>query len=406
MRRAGLLALLGLVAAAGCVPVSSHHGQVLDDGGAAVAGASIRVSPTGAPAALATLYDAAGVRMPNPFSADADGRYFFRTFSGSYNIDVSAPGFSRTLVNVAIVDPRQAHAVTGSNDQPPLTLVETSTVATGGNAALVLERRRADGTRLYAPWSLHVNKGQASRPAELRWLYNTDWNEAAQSATGRVMADAAYSLTLAPRGFSLAGAQQQPFSFTFERATAGAAGTAPSWVQVFRQDQANLPNLGVYSITRVGTGPFVVGDGLPSSSLIARRVGWDTYHTTAPAGVLTPVSSVGPVLSPGEVVVPESSPDGYPMPVRSDQYAQVEASVYLRGGNGTLPSMLHVGKALVRVASGLSAAPGDTIVSSGVEPGRATVDNTVTDPRSIIGFALESSGATLPGYVAIVRSSR
>jgi hypothetical protein len=405
MPRAALLLLLTL-AVAGCVPVSSYQGQVVGDDGAAVAGASIRVSPLSAPAALATLYDADGVRMPNPFLAGADGRYFFRTFSGSYNVGITAPGFSRTLVNVAVVDPRQAHAVTGSNAEPPLTLVESSAVTAAGNAALVLERRRPDGTRVYAPWSLHVNKGQASRPAELRWLYNTDWNEAVQAATGRIMADAAYSLTLAPRGLQRAGGQHQPFSFTFEHAPAGAAGTTPAWVRVFRQDEANLPNLGFYAITRVGAGPFVVGDGLPNSSLVARRVGWDTYRTTAPAGVLSPVSNVAPVPSPGEVVVPESTPDGYAMPVRSDQHAQRDASVYLRGGNGTLPSMLDVGKALVRVASGVSAVPGDTIVSSGVEPGRATVDNAVADPRSIVGFALESSGATLPGYVAIVRSSR
>jgi len=68
--------------------------------------------------------------------------------------------------------------------------------------------------------------------------------------------------------------------------------------------------------------------------------------------------------------------------------------------------VLSVGKALVRVQSGVTISPGDIVVSSGSSPGTAKGDNSTTDPRSIIGFALEHAGATLPGYVAIVRTNR
>lgn len=88
------------------------------------------------------------------------------------------------------------------------------------------------------------------------------------------------------------------------------------------------------------------------------------------------------------------------------QSAQRDATVYMKIGNGTLPSVLSVGKALVRVQSGVTISPGDIVVSSGSSPGTAKGDNSTTDPRSIIGFALEHAGATLPGYVAIVRTNR
>ena len=49
---------------------------------------------------------------------------------------------------------------------------------------------------------------------------------------------------------------------------------------------------------------------------------------------------------------------------------------------------------------------GGIVTFDGSEPARASVDNTTTDPRRIVGFALEPVGATLPGYLAIVRTSR
>jgi hypothetical protein len=406
MRWARLLLVVLCLTLAGCLPLSPYQGQVVDDSGAAVAGATIRVTATNAPATTALIFHANGMLKANPFTADAEGRFVFHAQSGSYNIQITGPGFSRTLVDVAVADRRAAHTVTGSNAQPPLRLVESSAVTAAGNAALVLERRRADGSLVYGPWSLHANKGAASRPAELRWLYNTDWNEAAQAATGRTTADVAYAMTLAPRGATVAPHQEQPFAFQFDYAPSAAAGTAPVWQRIFRSDESFVPALGTLASARVGSGPFVVGDGLASSSLIARRVGWDTYQTTAPAGVLMPVELVEPAPSPGEVVVPVVRPQGDATAERTDQHAQLDASVYLRHGNGSYPSLLGVGKALVRVASAVAVAPGDLVVSSGVEAGRATVDNTVTEPRSIVGFALEAAGQTLPGYVAIVRSSR
>jgi hypothetical protein len=402
MQKHALWWWLLLLAATGCL--SPYEGQVVNDQGAAVAGATISVSPADAPATLAPLFDASGARKPNPFTADATGRYSFWAPTGSYNIAITASGFSTTLVNVPVVDRRVAHTAGGSNAQ--LTLVESSATTTSGNAALAIERLRADGSRVYGPWSLHVDKGPEGRTGDLRWLYNVDWNEAAQTTTGFITADAGLAMTLAPRGpIAAAGATQQ-YSFSFDYAVPGAAGATPAWTTFFRQDQATVPGFGVLPVARAGTGPFVVGDGLANSSLVARRVGWDTYRTTAPAGVLVPVGDDEPRPSPGDVVVPAPSPFGHAMAARTTQHAEADASVYLRGGNGTSPSLLGAGKALVRMASGAVAGPGDTIVSSGVEPGRGAVDNAVTDSRRIVGFALEAVGDTLPGYLAIVRSSR
>ena len=383
---------------------SAYDGQALNDQGAVLPGATIRVVQATAPTTLASIFETNGAPKANPFTADAQGRYAFMAAAGDYDITVTASGFSATLVNVPVVDPGAPHVIGGDDGRAPLTLVEASAPATAGNAALVLERRRSDGTSIAGPWSLHVNAGPTSDPARLEWLYNVDWNEPTQRPTNRITADVAFALRSEPISGS-ANPAQRHFSFAYDYAREGAAGGTPVWTTIFESDEAQFSDIGQQGIIRAGAGPFVISDGLEGSSLVARRVNWSRFDKPAPAGILSPVVRPNPEPQPGDVVVPTATPD-YPSAAPATAHAERDATVYLLGGNGTPPSLLTVGKALVRVASGVVAAPGDVVVSSGIESARAAVDNTITDPRRIVGLALEPVGATLPGYVAIVRTTR
>jgi len=290
--------------------------------------------------------------------------------------------------------------------------VEPSSVTTTGNAAIVLERLRADGSRVYGPWYLQVNKGPSDRKAAFRWLYNVDWNESQQATSGFITADAGFALRLAPRG-TLLTSGTQPFAFAFDYAPAGAVGATPAWTTLFSVDEGRTANgNGTWPMARVNGGPFVVSDGLENSSLVARRLSWHCSNVTAPSGVLTRIDGTAPFTCgvdppapcdpcPGDVVIASAASVS-----RAGQHAQRGATVYFYGGNGTQHSVLAVGKALVRLASGAVVRTGDIVVSSGTEAGHAAADNSVTDPRSIVGFALEAAGATLPGYVAILRPNR
>jgi hypothetical protein len=364
------------------------------------------------PTTLATLFaDAAGQSgIANPVHVDGQGRYQFFTQAGSYNLDVVGTGVVTTLVNIAIVDPRNAHAIGGSNAQAPATLVESSLSMSGGNAAIVLERLRTDGTRVYGPWALHVNKGPTDRKAGIEWLYNADFNEGTQTTGGFITADVGLALRQAPVG-ALQTTGTQAFGFDFDYAPAGAVGAMPAWTTLLSEDQGTTA-AGTLPGARLGGGPFVVSDGLENSSLVARRLNWFCTNMTAPSGVLTRIEGPAPSACfanppttcdpcPGDVVVAQLSSVS-----RATQHAQEDATVYFFGGNGTEHSVLSVGKALVRLTSGAAVNPGDIIVNSGVEPGHAAADNSVTDPRGIVGFAVESAGATLPGYVTILRSNR
>jgi hypothetical protein len=408
MRREQYLACLVFVAATRIA--SAYDGQVVNDQGNAVANATIAVAATSAPGTLAAIFDLDGAAKPNPFSANAEGHYSFSAAPGDYNIAISAPGFSTALVGVGVADPSGPHAIAGDDDQAPLTLVESDTVATAGNAALALERRRSDGTPLAGPWSLHVNQGPAPRKTDFLWLYNVDWNEAKQERSPLLTADAGFALDFKPGSVGPPDspqhtADQQRFSFAYDYTPPRPAGSKPTWTTILQDSEASFDTIGTMRVVRIGAGPFVISDGLENSSLEARRVGWGTFHTTAPAGVLSPVVDPQPAMDPGDVAIPISV-NPYPGAAPATEHAQLDATVFLRSGNGSPPTLLTVGKALVRVASGTVASPGDVVVSSGTQPGRAAVDNSVTEPRRTIGLALEPVGATLPGYLAIVRTAR
>jgi hypothetical protein len=409
-----------------------YQGQVLNEAGGGVVGAKVRVAPSNSPGSNASLFsDALGQTvLANPVVTDQFGRYAFWVVPGSYDLEITYGTVDRAIVNVGILDPRKAHTTQGSNFQPPLRLSESSTAAPFGNAAIILERLNAAGQRTYGPWLLHVNKGTSGDLADLRWLYNVDWDETRQIATTFATTDVALSMHLAPRG-PVTPWNTRNFSFTYDYAPPGSPRDLPQWTTLFATGEAAIPGIATLAITKVnGTGqrPFVVGDGLAGQSLLARRDGWICYNTAAPAGVLTRLDEV-PLLScpwgglnsvcectnqsacdathpcPGDVVVP-TSVNGVLGARWSTLAAQRDASVYMKIGNGTWPSVLSVGKALVKIETGASIAAGDIVVSSGMEPGRAKRDNTVTDPRRIIGFALEDANATRTGYVAVVRVSR
>lgn len=390
--------------------LSVHEGRAIADSGAALAGATITVHRTDDPTGVAALFaDAAGhTALANPFQADSLGRYRFYVAAGDYNIDVQSGWLTSVRVGVPVVDPRRPQVVQGRDTDAALALIEPASATASDDAALAFERVRADGSRVYGPWTLQANKGPASARAGLQWLYNADWNETTQATGPLVVADAAYRIwqNMIP---PLVGAgQTQPFAFGFDVAPAGAAGTTPQWSTVWEHGQA-LVGGWMNGRSKVNRGPFVVGDGLPGSTLIARRIGWEIYNTTAPAGVLTPNGgTVDPTdsIQPGEVVVSVAGSDSYSRVQRTTQAAQRDAAVFLSGGNGTLPSTLMAGKALVRIEGGASVHPGDLLVSSGVEVGRAKVDNSVTEGRRILGFAIETANATLQGYVAMVRVNR
>ncbi|TMA68816.1 MAG: carboxypeptidase regulatory-like domain-containing protein [Deltaproteobacteria bacterium] len=414
--------------------LSFYQGQVVDDTGAAVTNATVTVVPNDNPSTSAPLFADPSSRtaLSQPVAVNANGRYSFYVAPGSYDITASVGStVVYTLVSVPIVDPRKAHATVGSNFDSPVTLAESATATTNGNAAIILERLASDGTRIRGPWILQVNKGASGDRTDLRWLYNADWNEMAQTSTSVAVNEPAYAIRIAPRGTP--GTTQQ-FSFAFDYSPSPSelgGSTTPQWTNLFTQEEATAPNIGPAPHARVnGTGQtaFVVGDGLANSSLVARRDGWICYNKPAPAGVLARLEDIPTVPCgagvatvcecvgspgcgdamhpcPGDVVVPfmNGSAVGASWATQS---AQRDATVYMKIGNGTLPSVLSVGKALVRVQSGVTISPGDIVVSSGSSPGTAKGDNSTTDPRSIIGFALEHAGATLPGYVAIVRTNR
>src|SRR5262249_48881992 len=154
-------------------------------------------------------------QLSNPLPVDPNnGRYAFYVAPGSYNITASVGTMVLyTLVNVPIVDPRKAHATVGSNFEPPLTLAESATATTNGNAAIILERLPSDGTRIYGPWLLHVNKGPSSDGTDLRWLYNADWNETAQATTSVAVNEPSFAMRIMPRGTA---GTFQPFSWAFD----------------------------------------------------------------------------------------------------------------------------------------------------------------------------------------------
>ena len=395
--------------------------------------AQVSVYRTETPATLASLFNADGTGKSNPVSVDANGRYSFYVDAGSYNLAVSSGGsVVTTLVNVGIVDPRMPHTTRGSNFEAPVRLSESTVAQPTGNSALRLERLDPAGARVGGPWSLHVNQLSGSDPTDLRWLYNVDWDEIHQTSTLFALPDSAFALRSTPRGAPAGNLQR--FTFGFDYAPPPTSPDAlPAWTTLFSVEQTSTVPLGDSPLLRLaGTGQtLVVGDGLPgigsglpASTLIARRYGWVCYRESAPAGVYSSVDD-GMLLDcgvncrcticgcapacdrmhpcPGDVVAPLVTTPTWIGAARTTAPAQPDATVYMPSGAAML---LQVGKALVRIEDGASFASGDVVVSSGVQEGRAMRDNSVTDPRRIIGFALEAADATLPGYVAIVRTSR
>src|SRR5262249_8878782 len=163
----GLVAVVVVVLQQPAGAALSHFGsRVVNDAGAAVVGAGVQVTAIETPTVLASLFaDAAGTMpLADPLTTDGIGAYEFYVASGSYDIAISSATFATTLVGVGIVDPGVPHVQVGNDATAPITLVESSDPAVGGNAALLLERRRADGSRVAGPWSLHVNQGSDDTP--------------------------------------------------------------------------------------------------------------------------------------------------------------------------------------------------------------------------------------------------
>ena len=139
---------------------------------------------------------------------------------------------------------------------------------------------------------------------------------------------------------------------------------------------------------------------------------------------------------PGEVAVFTKTADliNWPAAIRTTSQEQDFPGVYQMWGNGSSASIVIAGKALVRIKTGLVVHPGDTLVSAGsgcptetvqvwngsfyenitVTIGCADVNNSVTDSRKILGYALENAnfnetsdpGETKDGFVAIIMPNR
>src|SRR5262249_21289750 len=261
--------------------LSQYQNQVVATNGSAVAGAQITVTRLEAPTPPVPLFaDAEGATTPpNPLTSDANGFYSFFVPAGTYHLSVASATYNTTLVGVGIADPRKPHTVTGSDEKSPLTMVASAMPASSGNAVLTTERLNTDGSRRYGPWSLYVNNGATSARAAMHWTYNVSWNELNGGSSGFITADEGFQLRLSMDNPACPNCPMGRLLY----APPGAVGATPQWSTIWSTTALD-PITGPTPV--VQHGPFVLGDGLDNSSLVARRVNHDLFYKSAPAGAL------------------------------------------------------------------------------------------------------------------------
>lgn len=378
---------------------SEYSGQVVDTSGKIMTNAFIEVTKSDSPKTLSELYSDGKGSSPlsNPLKVDSQGKYQFFVLDGTYNIRLISPTINMSWVQVPIINPEHGHTLTNSDANAPLTLIESSTPKTSGNGALRIERKRSDNSRVYAPWTLFVNEGPTNLKRDVRWMYNVDWNELSQGSGPFFENDLALSFNLKLNNNCIHDCN----NFSYDYAPKGLAGETPKWINLVRQEKSRFV---------INNGPLVVSDGLKNSSLVAKRVGWTYFFQPAPSGliqyVVYEVTPTNPAIFPGEIVTTIPNRYSNRMATLTYKEAQDNASVFFNGGNSVGATTLTMGKALARIAKGVVVKIGDTLVSSGAEPGRLKVNNQITDTRKVVGYAIENSNATLPGYVALVRVSQ
>lgn len=376
---------------------AKYVGQVFAPSGTPLSGATIRVTSD---KALVNLYaDKEGrKKLANPVTSGPGGVYWFYADNGRYQLRIEhgERGLIDEIDEVYVFDPREPQTVTASSEQAALTLIARGTPTSGNNNPITFARETAKGAEPSGKWRMMVNKRDGSaQSGNFILAYNTDWREGADAAnTGwlrREVNGPCVALEIRPYDSG---------SCRYLVAPAAPAGTPVEFKPVL-ESVGNKEGQDTSWVQFAGS-LLTVGDGLANTRLFH-----EVKKETVPfalAGALHPAymdpkaKSVKHVQY-GEIRVPDDSPErfGYMrLPsVEGERHPLVIASA------GLICRMATAGKAIVRITPGTRVQVGDALVA-GKASGFAVVDNKQTDPERIIGWALERSEQSQPGFVLVL----
>lgn len=390
MSRIGLFLLL--LTAGPAVGKAKHFGQLFSDQGPPRVGAELYVF-TGKK--LATLYRDAKGKTPleNPITSGKGGIYWFYADNGRYAIaEKVADGYKIIDPEVHVFDPAEPQTLTASSSEVALTLThadsknaEPTKQPTATDTSLLLRRETGPDLPKKGPWLMKYpgNGKEPAPPRSFLLLYNTDLLKDAdgyESWAPREVEDVCilFKITAAngTGGWGWGG------FFRYAVADSGPAGSVP----VFK----NAVNVTGSPVNTAGS-LLKVGAGIDDNTRYFRN----RYGRWVPFGFSTTYGSPA-VPEPqryGEVRVIDKAGRFVHAPEKGALHPQVIASGFL--------SYAVAGEAFVKLAPGVNAKPGDTLVAS-ASRGCAEIDNTQRDPDRIIGWAVEKSGQTTKGYVFVV----
>ncbi|MDE0740287.1 MAG: hypothetical protein OSB83_13870 [Planctomycetota bacterium] len=341
---------------------------------------------------LAKLYkDSRGtVPLRNPVTTGSNGVYWFYADNGRYAIaEKLGSGYRVIDSDVHVFDPGEPHVLTATSDEVALTLSHSASREAECDSTIVMRREDGPGIDKKGPWRMkYVGTGREPQPPRtFMLLYNTDLQKDAEGRetwAPRDVEDACvlFKITAADGtgGWGTGG------YFKYEVAPSGRAGTVP----VFK----NAVNVTGSPVNTAGS-LLKVGAGIDENTRYFRN----RYGRWLPFAFST---TFGSPAQPepqryGEVRVIDLDPahvGNFRMATgKGAPHPQVIASGFL--------SYAAAGEAFVKLASGVSVKPGDTLVAS-AQAGCAEVDNSQMDVDKIIGWALEKSGETSKGYVFVI----
>ena len=356
-----------------------HIGQLFDDTGSPQAGVTINVLFDGG---VATLYgDSEGdTSLANPVTTGADGVYWFYADNGRYSIALDDPTTRYKVIDseVILFDPFDPHELTASSSEEALTVTHNTTDGVGTSNTIVMKR---DGSTK-GPWRIAFRgKGAgAVAPRDYILSYNTELVKDASGNESWALRDAEDVCIY------LRFEQGAELTTRYAVSDNDAAGTVP----IFKE--ALYAVNGGWTFTPASY--FTVGEGLSETTNYFR----DRFGYTLPFPFATTF------LAPPE---PESEQKYGELRVLDTagilQYSgsrgQDNPRVIAAGAGWAF--FAQTGETFVKLAPGVNVAIGDALITSDTV-GCAEVDNSETDVDKIVGWALENSGDTYPGYVFVV----
>ena len=357
-----------------------HLGQLCDDSGMPQASVDIYVFSG---AEFATLYsDSEGQNtLTNPVTTGSDGVYWFYADNGRYAIAFNDPNTGYNIIDseVILFDPFDPHEITASSSEEALEVSHTTTDGVGTSNTIVMKR---DGSTKGAWRIAFRGKGQgAVAPRDYILSYNT-----------AVVKDIAGNEYWAPRDVEdvciyLRIEQDSGITTRYAVSDNNIGGTVP----VFKE--ALYSQNGGWSFTPSSI--FTVGEGISDTTNYFRdRFGWMLPFPFSTLFFAPPEPE--PEQKYGELRVLDPATGIFHTSISRGQ----DDPRVIAGGAATA-FFAQTGETFVKLAPGVTAQPGDALITSSTAS-CAEVDNSETDVDKIVGWALEDSGETYPGYVFVV----